>query len=150
MKRASPEIWHCIGPVVEGLGYEFVGARYGRDDGEPVLRVFIDSVGGVNIDDCSRVSRQLSAVLDVEIDLPGAYNLEVSSPGMERPLFSSADFARFVGEVATVKLLSPLDGRRRFKGAILACGEDHLDLAVDGVNYELPLSRIERADLFPW
>ena len=147
MKRAAPEVWDCVGQVVESLGFEFVGVRYGQEEGGMVLRVFIDAEDGITIDNCASVSEQLSAVLDVEDLLPAAYSLEVSSPGLDRPLFDAADFQRFIGEQAAIRLMVPHDGRRKFKGELIACAEDQVEIEVDREVYPLPIASIDEANL---
>ena len=149
MKRAAPDIWDCVDGVVTGLGYDFVGARCGHEDGNLVLRVFIDADDGITVDDCGDVSHQLSAVLDVEDLLNAAYVLEVSSPGVDRPLFEQADFARFVGDIASIKLLAPQDGRRKFKGELIACEGNEIEIEVDGERYAIPVTSIDQAHLVP-
>ena len=147
MKRAASEVWNCVDNVVVGLGYEFVGARYGREDGGMVLRVFIDTKNGVTVDDCAQVSHQLSAVLDVENLLNSAYALEVSSPGLERPLFDEKDYVRFSGAKVTLKLLVPQEGRRRFKGRLLACKNNEIEIEVDGNLHYISVMGIDQANL---
>ncbi len=147
MKRAAPDVWNCVGQVVVGLDYEFVGARYGQEQGEMVLRVFIDNDRGIDVDDCAEVSRQLSAVLDVEDLLSTAYTLEVSSPGLDRPLFDEKDFIRFSGTEVALKLLTPQMGRRRFKGPLIGCQNNEIEIEVDGEHYFIPLEKIDNANL---
>ena len=96
-----------IGPAVEGLGYEFVGTEYRRGRDQSLLRVYIDSEAGISLDDCTRVSKQLSGLLDVEEPIRGAYSLEVSSPGLDRPLFFEQHFERFRGARITITITLP-------------------------------------------
>ncbi len=149
MKRAAPEVWNCIDTVVNGLGYEFVGARYGQEDGGMVLRVFIDTEDGITVGDCADVSHQLGAVLDVEDLLNAAYALEVSSPGLERPLFDEKDFVRFSGDTVKLKLFAPQEGRRRFKGRLLACRDNEIEIEVDGNLHYISVQSVDQADLVP-
>ena len=135
-------------PVVEGLGYELVGIEH-RSGARGLLRVYIDHAPGVTVDDCERVSRQVSAVLDVEDPIAGEYDLEVSSPGLDRPLFEGAHFERFTGQRARVKLAVPLAGRRRFSGVIGAVRERHVVLIDGGEEHVLPLGIIASARLVP-
>jgi ribosome maturation factor RimP len=136
-------------PTVERLGYELtdLDVRLGGRDG--LVRVFIDKAGGIDIDDCEAVSRQVSAILDVEDPLPGNYTLEVSSPGLDRTLTKPAHFQRFMGEDVRVKLRFPLDGRRNFRGALKAADDEHIEVEVDGQSFSLPLATIETARLVP-
>jgi ribosome maturation factor RimP len=150
MRKAPQAIFELVRGVVEPMGYELVGVelRPGERGGE-VLRVFIDQEGGILLDDCSAVSHQLSGVLDVEDPIKGEYSLEVSSPGLARPLFELAHFARFAGSKAKVKLASPLDGRRNFTGVLSGVeGEDVL-LQVDNELVRLDYSQIDSAKLVP-
>jgi len=134
---------------IQALGYEVVELEFHPQGRGGLLRVYIDREGGVTVDDCEKASRQVSSVLDVEDPIPGAYTLEVSSPGLERPLRKSADFTRFAGERAKVELALPLEGRRRFAGTLKGCeGEDVL-IEVDGVLHRLPLGIIAKARLDP-
>ena len=147
MQRASPGVIAVVRPVVTGLGYEFVGAEFGQGDNGQTLRVYIDAEAGVDVDDCAKVSRQLDAVLDVDDVIPGAYSLEVSSPGVDRPLFEEAHFAAQVGEEVRVRLLGGIDGRRNYKGRLLAAGDGTATVEVDGVDHVLPLADVEQAYL---
>ncbi|MFC1696447.1 ribosome maturation factor RimP, partial [Pseudomonadota bacterium] len=96
----SVKLTHLLQPLVEDLGYEFVGLEHGSNTKNPVLAVYIDSEDGIAVEDCEKVSREVAALLDVEDPIPGHYNLEISSPGLDRPLFTLEQFGRFVGEVA--------------------------------------------------
>ena len=147
MRRASEAIRATVEPVVTGLGYELVGAEYGGGPGNGRLRVYIDTPGGVTLDDCAAVSEQLSVALDVDDPIPDSYVLEVSSPGLDRPLFERADFERFCGERVFVRLEQPLEGRRKFKGLLVRVeGEDAL-VEIDGDTWRLPLAAVEQAHL---
>jgi len=134
-----------IGPAVEGLGYEFVGTEYMPRRRHSLLRVYIDSEAGITLDDCARVSNQLSGLLDVEEPIAGAYNLEVSSPGLDRPLF----FERFRGAKARVKMHMPVAGQRNFKGILDGCRNGDVILLQDGEEHALPLEDISSARLIP-
>ena len=136
-------------PVVEGLGYELWELEYAAGRGSPVLRLYIDSPEGITVDDCERVSRAVSERLDADDPLPGQYTLEVSSPGFDRPLRTAAHFAPYVGEQVFVELAQPLEGRRRFKGPLVAAGAATIEVEVDGRRYALPLDGIRRAHLAP-
>ena len=103
-------------PVVEELGYELWELEYSPGRGNGFVRLYIDAEAGITVDDCERVSRAVSEVLDAEDPVPGQYTLEVSSPGLDRPLRTPEHFARFVGETVFVELAQPQDGRRRFAG----------------------------------
>ena len=143
------ELVNLIEPTVESLGYELsdLELKLGGRDG--VVRVFIDKPEGVGLADCEIVSRQLSAVLDVEDPLPGHYTLEVSTPGLDRKLTKPEHFQRFVGETVRVKLRYPLDGRRNFRGRLCAADGEKIDVEVDGEMFTLEIAAIESARLIP-
>ncbi len=109
---------NLIAPVVSSLGCELWGLEYLTQGRYTTVRIFIDGANGVSLDDCERVSRQISSVFDVEDPIDGEYTLEVSSPGLDRPLYTEAHYARYVGETISVRLRIARDGRRRFKGVI--------------------------------
>ena len=134
---------------IGALGYEVVELEFHPQGRGGLLRVYIDKEEGVTVDDCEIVSKQVSAVLDVEDPIPGHYTLEVSSPGLDRPLRKAADFARFTGQQARIDLELPLEGRRRFSGALRGCEADEVTIEVDGVEHRLPLSGIAKARLVP-
>jgi ribosome maturation factor RimP len=138
-----------ISAPVEGSGYELVDVEWKHEQGGWVVRVFIDGPGGISHHDCERVSRELSALLDVHDVIPHAYSLEVSSPGLNRPLRNAAQFRRFLGEKARVKLVSGIDGRRNYAGTIVSVTDDDRSviLEVDGLEHALPLADLEKANL---
>ncbi len=138
-----------IGPAVEGLGYEFVGVEYMPRQRQSLLRVYIDSDAGISLDDCALVSDQLSGLLDVENPIQGAYSLEVSSPGLDRPLFFERHFDRFRGVRIRVKMGTPVGGRRDFKGTLDGCRDGAVILLQDGEEHALPLEDISTARLIP-
>ncbi|MEE4295130.1 MAG: ribosome maturation factor RimP [Wenzhouxiangella sp.] len=146
----SDRLQTLLEPVIEDLGYELVGIEYQSNPKNRVVRVFIDQEpDGIGVEDCERVSREVSALMDVEEPVPGQYTLEVSSPGVERPLFTGQHFARFVGETAAVQLAVPVNNRRRFKGIIVAADDDQVILEVDGQRIELGIADVARAHLAP-
>lgn len=147
MRRVSPVVEAVIEPVVSGLGYQYVGAQFGQAENGQTLRVFIDTDNGVVVEDCVAVSKQLSAVLDVEDTIKSAYQLEVSSPGVDRPLFSADQFAKQVGETIKVKMAVGVEGRRNFKGRVIELKNDQVVVEVDGMDYLLPIADIEESNL---
>ena len=148
MSNNLAAIAELIRPTVEALGVELWGIDQIGQGRSSVLRVYIDKgEDGITIDDCERVSRQISGILDVEEPIAGEYTLEVSSPGMDRPLFELAHFARFVGSVANVRLRAPLEGRRKFKGVIQRAEADSLCLMVDEKEVSFPFSSVDKANL---
>ena len=137
-------------PVVEGLGYVLWELEYTAGRGSPVLRLYIDSPEGITVDDCERVSRAVSERLDAEDPLPGQYTLEVSSPGLDRPLFDTTHFERFAGSQVRVQLRELLDGRRKLVGRLLGMhGGDVAIVDSEGREWRVPLERIEKARLVP-
>ncbi len=136
---------NILEPAIEGLGYEVVELEFHSG----IVRVFIDRPEGVTLDDCERVSRQVSGLLDVEDPIPGAYTLEVSSPGLDRPLRKTADFGRFAGQRARIELSLPLNGRRRFSGTLRGVERDEVLIELDGTLFRLPLAQIGKAHLVP-
>ncbi len=154
----SDKLESLLAPLVVDLGYEFVGIEYQSNPKNRLIRLYIDSPqglsdggsnAGIGIDDCERVSREVSALLDVEDPISSQYTLEVSSPGIERPLFTGSQFARFIGEVARVVLVAPVEGRRRFKGEIIGADDEQVTLEVDGQRHDLDVADIQRANLAP-
>lgn len=150
MAVASAQLRRVLEPGVTGQGFELIEVELSGTSRHTLLRVYIDGPDGVTVDDCARVSNQLSAILDVEDLIGGRYTLEVSSPGLDRPLVRPADFTRFTGEMIKVRLGQPLSsGRKNFKGRLLAVGPEHVVLGLDGETLELPFERIEKARLVP-
>ena len=136
-------------PGVQALGCELVDVEYAADGGRNVLRVYIDRPEGITVDYCAKVRRQVSAVLDVEDPIPEGYTLEVSSPGLDRPLVKRADFERFAGREVKVRMREAQSGRRNFKGTLEGVQGDAIVLQVDQERFSLPMARIERARLVP-
>lgn len=149
----ADKIRNVVAPPTEAAGYELVDVEWKRERVGWVCRILIDRIGdgpgGVGHHDCERVSRELSAVLDVADVIPQAYSLEVSSPGLDRPLRTAEHFRRFIGHGARVRLRDGLEGRRNFAGTILAVADsnDKVVLEVDGREYVLPLADLDRANL---
>lgn len=136
-------------PVVNDLGYELWHLESVGSGAQAVLRLFIDAPSGVDIDDCETVSREVSAVLDVADDGRSGYQLEVSSPGLDRPLATVEHFQRFLGERAKVNLYAPVSGRRRFRGVIKSVDGQSVDLACGDATYTLLISDMAKARLDP-
>ena len=135
-------------PVVESMGYELVGVEWHGADHHGLLRVYIDQEQGITVDDCADVSRQISALLDVEDPISQAYDLEVSSPGINRPLFKASDFQRFAGSKAKIKLAVALAGRKNFSGILQGVEQDmFVNIEVDQEIFSLPIQDIARANL---
>ncbi len=137
-------------PLAESLGLALVQVLYRREAAGWVLRLLVERPGGaVCVEDCGRVSRELSVLLDVEDVVPSAYRLEVSSPGLDRPLVSLADYARFLGREVTLRTHAPQDGRRNYRGRLVAVEGEQLTLEVDGQRHTLTFASVARANLVP-
>lgn len=136
-------------PLLARLGYELVDLEYAPGRRHALLRVFIDHPQGIGVEQCEQVSRELSALLDVEDPLPGAYTLEVSSPGLDRVLRTRAHFERFVGRRVWVELFAAREGRRRYTGRLEAVGPEGIELSVDGARVSVRMEEIGRARLAP-
>jgi len=148
MDPTLTRVWQLAGPLAEGEGMEIVDIdfRHEGSRGGRVLRLYLDKEGGPNMDDLSRVSRQLSELLDAQDTIDGAYTLEVSSPGINRPLKQPAHFARFVGKRIRVRTWDLVDGRRSFLGILGQVVEDSVILTQEGKRYQIPFSMIEKSN----
>lgn len=150
MRAVRTDLRRLLEPGVKALGFELVDVELEGRGQRATLRVYIDSPEGITVDDCADVSRQLSAILDVEDPIAGSYVLEVSSPGLDRPLVAPADFRRFAGETVKVKTAAPIAGQRNFKGRLAEVGEDGVMIeSEDGQQHRLAFAAIERARLVP-
>ncbi|MCP4323368.1 MAG: ribosome maturation factor RimP [Alteromonadales bacterium] len=147
MAKFEQKLTELLKPAVEETGKTLLGIEYLSAGNNSVLRLFIDHENGINVDDCAEVSRQVGALLDVEDPISSEYSLEVSSPGVDRPLFELAHFQDVIGETVNVKLSMPLNGRRKFKGPLVAIENDTLIVEVDSIDYELVISNIDKANL---
>ena len=155
MRKELKDLWLLAEPYVRDAGFDLIEVTFGRESSGWVLRLFIDAPAGASVtvshDDCARVSRDVSAALDVADKIPHAYQLEVSSPGLDRPLRREGDFARFAGESARVKMSDEggVDGRRNFSGTIRGAKDGHVEIECDGRSYQLPIDGIAKANLVP-
>lgn len=146
--RVFAEAQRLAEELCEGEGLELVHMESVIDLGHCILRLYIDKEGGVNLGDCTGVSRQLGDLIDVSLLISGEYRLEVSSPGVERPISKPADFERFKDRMAVITTLSPVEGRGRFKGMLLGLAPGEMVcLDVGGTTYEIALENIKRARL---
>ena len=156
MTDKAVQIAKLLLPTIQSIGLDLLGAEYLPAPGGAVLRLYIDvpAVDGeqaraVGIEDCEAVSREVSAQLDVEDPISGNYTLEVSSPGVDRPLFAPEQFARYIGEQAKVTLKLPQDGRRRLQGTIASVDGDRIVFDLDGAPFVAGFDNIEKARLVP-
>jgi ribosome maturation factor RimP len=138
-----------VAPAIEALGCECLGLEYSPRRGSSLLRIYIDRPEGITVEDCEAVSREVEALLDVNDPIAGRYTLEVSSPGVDRPLFTPEHFARFVGETVVVTLVAPVAGRRRLQGPIRAVTGRDITLEVDGESLVIDHGDVQKARLVP-
>jgi len=143
------QLQELIEPGVVALGVELWGIEYVSQGRHNTLRIYIDSENGVDVDDCAKVSHQVSGVLDVEDPITGQYTLEVSSPGMDRPLFTLEQFAAYAGNQVQIRLRVAFEGRRKFKGLLNGVEDDDVLVVVDNEEYLLPIDYIDRANVIP-
>jgi ribosome maturation factor RimP len=149
MKRAPEHLVNLIEPVITGMGYSCVGIEYHPHRSHGLLRIYIDSPNGVLLDDCSKVSHQLSGVLDVEDPIQENYQLEVSSPGTDRPFFYLHQFEQFIGSTVLVSLYRPIAGRKKITGIIEKVVDDIISLREADQLYEIPFEAMSKARLVP-
>jgi len=147
LAKFEQKLTDMLRPAVTATGKELLGVEFISAGNNSVLRLFIDHENGIDVDDCAEVSRQVGAILDVEDPISSEYSLEVSSPGVDRPLFELSHFQQVIGETVNVKLSMPLNGRRKFKGILVTIENDTLIVDVDGVDYELVFNNVDKANL---
>jgi ribosome maturation factor RimP len=145
MRKTDTTLRDLLASLVNSMDYEFVGCELQKQNRRSLLRIYIDSENGITVDDCAKVSRQVSAMLDVEDPIKGEYTLEVSSPGIDRPLFEIAHYQKRMGDRVQLRLYSPLNGRRNFVGFLLGVEGDNIHLRVEQDEVVLPFSNIEKA-----
>ena len=162
MRKDTQNLWNLVEPYVKDAGFELVEVQSGREPTGWVVRLFIDAPGAndstsvgegaeatVSHTDCERVSRDVSAALDVADLIPHAYELEVSSPGLDRPLRRLIDFARFTGHEAKIRMTEGVEGRRNFSGQLDGTEDGLVKISCDGRTYHLPIGDIAKANLVP-
>jgi len=143
------DLQELLEPGAEALGFEVLAVEMTGGSGQGTMRVYIDGPEGVTVDDCARASHQFSAILDVEDPIPGQYTLEVSSPGLDRPLTKARHFRAVIGQQIRVRTDTAIEGRKRFRGRLQDADEERLEMEVDGETYRIPLSRVAKARLVP-
>jgi len=148
MDATITRVWLLAAPLAEGEGMEIVDIEFRHEGsrGGRILRLYLDKEGGTNVDDLTRVSRQLSELLDAQDTIDGAYTLEVSSPGINRPLKKPEHFARFIGKRIRIRTRDMIDGRRSFLGILGKVVEDSVTLTQEGKQYLIPFSIIEKSN----
>ncbi len=150
MRQDIRTLRQMLTTVVEAMGYELVGVEFHPHRTNALLRIYIDGENGVTLEDCRRVSHQVSGMLEVEDPIEGRYSLEISSPGLDRPLFEARHFVRFSGSKARIELRDLLDGRRKLVGRLSGmCDDDVLIVDDEGREWRVPLERIAKARLVP-
>lgn len=149
MYRQNQALLDLLEPEVATIGYELLGLELTQNGNGSILRVYIDKEGGVVVDDCVAVSHQLTGILDVEDPISGHYDLEVSSPGLDRPLFTIEQYNKFIGETVKVKLYEKHNGRKRFIGVLNAVDDEEVVIICEDEEYKVPFRLIERARLVP-
>ncbi|MCV6615074.1 MAG: ribosome maturation factor RimP [Cellvibrionaceae bacterium] len=146
---SKQQLQQLLEPVVESLGCSLWGLEYLSQGRHTTLRLYIEAEEGVGVEHCEKVSRQVSAVMDVEDPIAGEYTLEVSSPGLDRPLYTLAQFTQYVGEQVSLRLRQAFEGRRKFSGRLNGVEGDEILLVVDDEEYLLPIELIEKANVVP-
>jgi ribosome maturation factor RimP len=146
-EKLLQEVREAVEPILQSQGFELVDLEYQRESRGWVLRIYLDREGGVTLDDCVGVSHEVGAVLEVKDVIPTAYVLEVSSPGLTRPLKKPEDFNRFRNQLVKIRLYQPLDGRKNFKGTLLGLEGETVRVEVDRQLFEIPLQSIAKANL---
>lgn len=149
MPGREEKIELLLRPTVEALGFELWGLEYLSQGRHSTLRLYIDSENGVNVDDCAEVSRHIGGVLDVEDPISGEYTLEVSSPGVDRLLFRLDHYPLYVGEWIELRLRTPFEGRRKFKGTLKGIEGEDVVVQIDDHEFLLPFGSIDRAQVRP-
>lgn len=150
MVQVVKQLQGIIEPVIASMGFELLGVEYVPGKKGSTLRLYIDSDKGITLDDCSAVSHQVSGLLDVEDPLTEQYTLEVSSPGLDRPLFKLAHYEAFLGQRVRLRLRVPQNNRRKYKGVIKAVDENDVTVVTDdGEEFRLDFNNIEKANLVP-
>ena len=149
MSGKEAQLMQLLQPTVEDMGYGLWGIELTSPGRRPTVRIYIESEAGVSVDDCAKVSHQVSGILDVEDPIGGEYTLEVSSPGIDRLLFRPEQYEPYVGEIVDIRLRLPVEGRRRFKGVLISADSDTVVVQIDEEAFRLPLRTVDRARAMP-
>jgi ribosome maturation factor RimP len=149
MNKQTAKIKAMMAPTMTTMGFELVGCEMVSEMGSKYFRVYIDKPEGINVDDCAKVSRQISAMFEVDSPIGGEYRLEVSSPGIERPLFELEHYRQFIGSRALVKLYDAVDGRKNFTGLIQSVEDENILLEVNKQLFTFNFDQIKKGHLMP-
>ena len=149
MSTRIEQLQTLLTPIIESLGYQCWGIEFISQGKHSLLRVFIDHANGIGVEACEEVSKQVSAIMDVEDPIPYEYTLEVSSPGMDRPLFTLEQYEQFIGELVKIKLRSLFEGKRNFLGILQGVEDQQIVLRVDNEEYLLPIELVDKANIEP-
>ena len=149
MYRQNQTLVDLLAPSITAMGYDLLGIEQLARGRESLVRIYIDKESGITLDDCERVSNQVTGILDVEDPVSGSYRLEVSSPGLDRPLFNLEQFQQFMGQTVSIRLRSKFEGRRKLTGTIETVEQDVVVIRESGDQYRLPADVIEHAHLQP-
>ncbi len=147
MKIDSQSLESLFAPIIEGLGYDLWGIEYRSSQKHAHVKIFIDHADGITLDHCSEVSQQISAMLDVEDPISVPYTLEISSPGIERPLLKLEHYRRYIGAEIKVRLSWALEGRKNFKGELTAVEDDDITISLDSEEVSFSIDAVKRAHL---
>jgi len=147
----SKEIVDQVKTIAQAIlseeGMELVDIEYRRESKGWVLRLYLDKEGGVTLDDCTRISQEVGRSLDIEDLIQNPYTLEVSSPGLTRPLRNEKDFMRYRHHLIKIKTINPIENRRQFKGRLLGLSENQIEIEIEGKVFQIPLSNVAKANL---
>jgi ribosome maturation factor RimP len=149
MAMKEQQLSELLGATIEAMGFELWGIEYLSQGRHSLLRIYIEAEAGITVEDCAAVSQQVGSVLDVEDPISGEYTLEVSSPGMDRLLFRLDQYQAYIGEVVELRLRTPFEGRRKFKGVLTGIEGEDVVVRVDDHEYLLPHSAVEKARIEP-
>ena len=150
MGPMEERIQRLLGPTIGSLGYELLGIEYLSQGKHSRLRIYIEGPDGIGVEDCARVSHQVSGILDVEDPIKGEFALEVSSPGLDRPLFMPEHYAAYIGRQVKLRIRLPVNGQRNFKGEIRAVEQDNIYIGTEnGEELKIACYEIEQANLIP-
>lgn len=145
--RIIAEVWRLVEPVIQADGMDLIEVEYRREPHGWVLRLYMDQASGMSVDDCARISDVVGDLLDVSDVIPNPYHLEVSSPGLDRPLRRPEHFQAQVGKVIEARTIDPIDGRRKFRGILREVSGEMITVDCDGREYRIPIPQVERARL---